>query len=45
MDSINDVVYNFRMITCYVMFIFAFIVLSSVGIYFSQVLPSAGGFR
>lgn len=45
MAAINDKVYNFRMTTCYVMLTFAFIILTSLGIYFSQVLPSAGGLR
>lgn len=44
-DTINELVYNFRITTCYVMFTFAFVLLSALGIYFSQVLPSAGGFR
>jgi hypothetical protein len=43
--TINELIYNFRMTTCYIMFIFAFLFLSALGIYFSQVLPSAGGFR
>jgi hypothetical protein len=34
-STINDVVYNFRMVTCFVMFIFAFFVLSTLGLYLS----------
>ena len=44
-DTINELIYNFRITTCYIMFTFAFVLLSALGIYFSQVLPSAGGFR
>jgi len=44
-ETNNEVVYNFRMQTCFLMFVYAFFILGGLGIYFSQILSSGGGLR
>lgn len=43
--TLNEVVYNYRMVTSFVMFAFAFFILGALGLYFSSVLETGGGHK